>query len=186
MKKVLLGLAIAGTFLVPQLVSAHSSILESEVTASVMTDHSASYLTIQVPHGCRDEAENQYPTKGLVIKFPNSQAHIDSGNFFANVAPISSYFGVRTKTEKRTIDGEELDQITEIAITDINIPYGSVFKAELFKGKPILKAGEASAELNFDIIQYCPNGTTAEWSVANGKAAHVTVKQAEASDHTGH
>jgi len=186
MKKTLLSLAMAGAFLAPQVVSAHSSILEKEVTASVMTDHSSSYLTIQVPHGCKDEAENEYPTKALIIKFPNSQADIDSGNFFANVAPVASYYGVRTKTEKRTINGEESDQVTEIAITGLNVPYKSTFKAELFRGKPILKEGLEEAELNFDIIQYCPNGTTAAWTVENGKAGHVTVKKAEVSEHADH
>ena len=186
MKNTLLSLAIASTALISQSVAAHSSILEKEVYASSMTDHSASYLTFQVPHGCKDEAGNPYPTKGIIIKIPNTQADIDSGNFFANVAPVSSYYGVQTKTEKRTIDGEEVDQVTEIAITDLHIPYKSTFKQQLFKGKPILAEGAESAVLQFDIIQYCPNGTTAEWTVANGKAAKTTVMPAPVTDHSGH
>jgi len=182
----LFKLTASSALLIPALASAHSSILEKEVHASVMTDHSASYLTIQVPHGCKDEADNHYPTKGIVIRFPNSDADIASGTFFANATPVSSYYGIRTKTEKRMItvgeEVQELDQVTELAIVDINIPYGATFKAE-FKGKPILKEGEVSGELKFDIIQYCPNGTIAEWSVANGKAAHITVVPAAESSH---
>lgn len=182
----LLKLTAISALLVPALASAHSSIVESEVTANVMTDHAANYLTIQVPHGCRDENDNQYPTKGIVIKFPNSQADIDSGTFLANVSPVSSFYGIRTKTEKRTIDGEEVDQVTELAITDVNIPYKSVFKTEIIRAKTILKEGEESAELKFDIIQYCPKGLTSEWTVANDKAAHIMVLKAEEDGHSDH
>jgi len=182
----LLKLTAISALLVPALASAHSSIVESEVTANVMTDHGANYLTIQVPHGCRDENDNQYPTKGIVIKLPNSQADIDSGTFLANASPVSSFYGIRTKTEKRTIDGEEVDQVTELAITDVNIPYKSVFKTEIIRAKTILKEGEESAELKFDIIQYCPMGLTAEWTIENGKAGSVTVIKAEPTDHSGH
>jgi len=179
----LFKLTASSVLLIPALASAHSSILEDEVHASVMSDHSSSYLTIQVPHGCSDAEGNHFPTKGVVIKFPTSQADIDAGTFFANATPVTSYYGIRTKTETRMIpvEGvvEERDQVVEIAIVDINIPYKSTFKAE-FKGKPILKDGEMTGELMFDIIQYCSNDTMAEWSVANDKAAHVTVVPADA------
>jgi len=180
MKKTLISLALAGTALLSQSVMAHSSIVEESIV-----EGERAYLTIQVPHGCKNEAGDELMTNGIIIKMPNSQANIDANWAFTSVAPVLSYVKEqRTKTisvQAANHDGvvEATDMVSEIALLHLHLPYKWVLKAE-FRGRaPMLPDGVMEKELKFDIIQYCPEGTTAEWTEANGKAASVMVVKAE-------
>ncbi len=187
MKKALLGLAVIGTSLLAQTVSAHSSIVEDYIV-----EGERAYLTIQVPHGCKNEAGEEQMTNGIVIKMPNSQTDIDAGWAFTSVAPVMSYVKEqRTKTIQVNMANSEgvvepTDMVSEIALLHLHLPYKWVLKAE-FRGRaPMLPEGETEKELSFDIIQYCPDNTTAEWSAANGKAATVKVVKAPEGEEVAH
>jgi uncharacterized protein YcnI len=187
MKKTLISLAIAGSALLSQSVMAHSSIVEQTIV-----EGERAYLTIQVPHGCKNDAGDKKMTNGIIIKMPNSQEEIDAGWAFTSVAPVQSYVKEqRTKTvsvQMANRDGvvEATDIVSEIALLHLHLPYSWVLKAQ-FRGRaPMLPEGEMEKELNFDIVQYCPDGTTAEWTMANGKAAHVTVVKAPEGEAAHH
>lgn len=186
-EKTLISLAIAGTALLSQSVMAHSSIVEETIV-----EGERAYLTIQVPHGCTNETGDKFMTNGVIIKMPNSQAEIDAGWAFTSVAPVLSHVKEqRTKTitvQAANHDGvvEATDMVSEIALLHLHLPYTWVLKAE-FRGKaPMLPEGVTEKELNFDIIQYCPEGTTAEWTEENGKAASVTVIKAAEGETSHH
>ncbi len=185
MKKTLLSLAIASTALISQSVAAHSSIIEKEIT-----EGASSYLTVQVPHGCKDEAGNAFPTKGLIIKMPNTEADVTAEWALTSVAPSLSWYKQRVKTRSfdttnHSGDAVTVDLVEAIAVTDIDLPSPWVLKVEFRAKAPMLPAGETTKDLYFDVIQYCPGGLTSEWTVANGKAPHVAVVEST-DEHAGH
>lgn len=158
-KQTCLAFAAATAFMAPQLVSAHSSIVEKEIIEGKTT-----YLTIQVPHGCDD-----HPTKKIDINMVQPQDGDPEDWVFTHVQPVLSWYKIKTSTNETT------DEVDSIKISGINLPSHYVFKAE-FRGKaPLLPAGEESKKLYFDIVQHCTHNTVSEWTVANGKAASVTV-----------
>lgn len=175
-KQTLSALSFAA-LLAPQMVSAHSTIIEKEIIEGERT-----YLTIQVPHGCGDN-----PTKKIMVRMPNSQEDHDAGWAFTEIQPVVAWYPVRAKSDKIfTATGEISEEVSSIHIFGIHVPSHYVFKAE-FRGRaPMLPDGVESKELYFDIIQKCTRNTVSEWSVANDKPAVVTVVKAPAGHAGGH
>lgn len=166
-KQTCLAISAATAFLAPQLVSAHSTIVEKEII-----EGSTTYLTIQVPHGCGD-----YPTKKIDINMVEPQGDDPADWKFTSVQPVLSWYQIKTDTNKVT------DEVESIRISGISLPAHYVLKAE-FRGKaPHLPDNEDSKELYFDIVQHCTNNTVSEWTVENGKAAHVSVIKGVVAPH---
>ncbi|MGR8930117.1 MAG: DUF1775 domain-containing protein [Gammaproteobacteria bacterium] len=168
-KQTCLVISAATAFLAPQFVSAHSTIVEKEIT-----EGTATYLTIQVPHGCGD-----LPTKKIDINMAGPQDDDPADWKFTHVQPVLSWYQIKTTADEVT------DEVDSIHISGISLPSHYVLKAE-FRGKaPLLHEGVDSKKLYFDIVQHCTNNSLAEWTVANGKAASVLVTKAPAGD-SGH
>jgi uncharacterized protein YcnI len=154
--KTVLGLSMAGALLIPQLVSAHSSIVEKEII-----EGGRFYLTAQIPHGCGHES-----TKKIKI-IMNSHSDPDPDWAFSRISPVMSWYDTVTGVDE---DGREY-----VEISGFELPTDYVLNTR-FRGKaPMLSNGEKAKVLNFDIIQDCGNGITSEWTVENGRAASVTV-----------
>lgn len=179
MKKTLINLAILSTALVAPTAFAHSTFVEHEIVEGQKT-----YLTAQIPHGCTADDGTKLMTNGIIINMPNSQEEIDAGWAFTSVSPSLSHIEQRVKTVSVQLanrDGvvEATDLVSEVAFLHLHLPSSWNFKAEIRGRAPMLPEGEESKELFFDVIQYCPEGKTVEWTVANGKALKVTVVKAE-------
>ena len=150
---------MAGALFMPQLASAHSSIVEKEIIEGERT-----YLTVQVPHGCGEES-----TKEITI-YMNSHSDADPEWALSSISPVMSWYDTETGVDD---GGREF-----VKISGFDLPTHYVLKTE-FRGRaPTLPKGEKAKDLNFDIIQDCGDSITSEWTVENGRAASVTVIKA--------